>query len=72
MATGTSTDYDYQVGMAIWSLTKENLEVCMRSHIMTLVYHVCVHTHAATCPSVAAYDWQHTTCLSCVLYTLHQ
>ena len=37
-ATGTSTDYDYLLGMAISSLTKE--KVRMRSHIMTLTYQV--------------------------------
>lgn len=28
-ASGTSTDYDYLLGMAIWSLTKEKVRACL-------------------------------------------
>lgn len=44
-ASGTSTDYDYLLGMAIWSLTKE--KVCV-PHQRTTLAHAVAHIFAWT------------------------
>ena len=40
-ASGTSTDYDYLLGMAIWSLTKEKVRM---PHCRTTTTHTVAHT----------------------------
>ena len=61
-ASGTSTDYDYLLGMAIWSLTKEKVRM---PHCHMIPAHMFVHTFNLDRRSRNSFSRQRTRRRSC-------